>query len=391
MKRYWKILTLCLVTVIVLGTFYIQTSLASENVGFELEKVSGDENEVKNLKLNITYVVDDLHTNFLLTPEETVNLSKQSVFKQFTNHSTWTSLYPLIEKYKGFMRGKHLLPNSFYEDKDLVIYANIEGKGINGSLSASLLDVEVLDKKSEERTSMTLDLPKKEKYHWVDIMDIQLVDGELKIIARGSRLNGGEDLIDYTIDTKNKKIANEEHIYSSPEVENGWSGFRLFNDYYSTKPERYLVFQAEAYEHDDSGIGTELANDMMVYDIEKNKLVKLDVPEDLNVDFDKVSIVNSSMIAPVYSENGVKVMQYDIETQKWDEKQTFEIVNMKSDTYAPFIQIMNEKIYTVQSTEDGHRLVIGDLLTGESLYEGNIVVKNQNKDDYKLYIYDIEE
>lgn len=198
-------------------------------------------------------------------------------------------------------------------------------------------------------------------------------------------------MIDYTIDTKNKKIANEEHIYSSPEVENGWSGFRLFNDYYSTKPERYLVFQAEAYEHDDSGIGTELANDMMVYDIEKNKLVKLDVPEDLNVDFDKVSIVNSSMIAPVYSENGVKVMQYDIETQKWDEKQTFEIVNMKSDTYAPFIQIMNEKIYTVQSTEDGHRLVIGDLLTGESLYEGNIVVKNQNKDDYKLYIYDIEE
>ncbi|MEH7224631.1 hypothetical protein V7112_12555 [Bacillus sp. JJ1566] len=391
MKRYWKILTLCFITVLVLGTFYIQTSLAAEDIRFELEKVSGDENEVKNLKMNVSYAVEDLHQSFIISEKEAINLNNQSVFKQLTNLNTWTSLYPLVENHKQFMRGKHLFPNSFYEDQDLVVYVNIEGKSINSSTSDLYFDIEVLDKKSEETTSMTFDLPNHEKYHWFDIMDIQIVNGELKVIARGSGVNGGEDLIVYTVDVKNKKMTNEELIYSSPEVKNGWSGFRVFNDYYSSQPEQYLIFLSEAYEHEDSGMEVELANNKMVYDIKNNKMVKMDLPEDFTGDFDNSSIVNSTIMVPVYSESGVKILQYDIETGNINEKQTFGVVNMESDKEAPYIKIRNEKVYTVESTEDGHYLSISDINTGESLYEGKIIVKNKKTEDYKLYFYEIQE
>ncbi|WP_077619851.1 hypothetical protein [Bacillus sinesaloumensis] len=391
MKRYWKILTLSFITVIVLGTFYIQSSLASQNIQIEFETVSGDEGEVDNLEMNVSYVVDDMYQDLRVSQEGTVNLTDRSLFEQLTSVHTWDSIDQLIKEYKGFMRGKHLNPNSFFEDKNMVIYVNVEGNSINSSNFDSSFEIDILDKKSEESVSMTLDLPNKEKYHWVDINDIQILNNELKVIARGSGINSGEDLLVYTIDLKDKKIENEEVVYSSPQVKNGWSGFRVFSDFYSTEPEQYFVFLSEAYEHDESGMGTELAKDRMIYDIQNNKLLKLEVPEDFTVDFDKLSIVNSTLIVPNYSPDGIKLMQYEIETGQWEEKQTIDIVNMESDENAPFINILNEKIYIVEATKEGHHLSIGDINSGETLYEGKIIVKNNDTKDYKIYFNNIKE
>ena len=59
MKRYWKIISICFVTLIVIGTFYIQSSFATnEHVKIEFEKVNGNEDEVKNLMLYGDYLVD---------------------------------------------------------------------------------------------------------------------------------------------------------------------------------------------------------------------------------------------------------------------------------------------------------------------------------------------
>ncbi len=52
MKRYWKIILICFVTLMVIGTFYIQSSFATnDHLKIEFEKVNGNEGEVKNLML----------------------------------------------------------------------------------------------------------------------------------------------------------------------------------------------------------------------------------------------------------------------------------------------------------------------------------------------------
>ena len=74
MKRYWKIITLCLITLIVIGTFYIQSSFAAnEHIKIEFEKVSGNKDEVKNLVLYGDYFVGNMYQPLQITSEETSN------------------------------------------------------------------------------------------------------------------------------------------------------------------------------------------------------------------------------------------------------------------------------------------------------------------------------
>ncbi|THE09789.1 hypothetical protein E1I69_21060 [Bacillus timonensis] len=393
MKRYWKILTLCLITVIVLGTFYIQSSLALENIRFEFEKVSGDESLVENLEINADYVVGDNHQTLLISNEETSNLSNRSVVQQLTGLYGEASAEQLISKYKSFMRGKNLLSSNFYEDEQVVVYASIEGKSINASSLNSFFDIDVLDKKSEKSTSMKLDLPKTGSYGWVDIVDIQIKEGKLLVIARGSRINGGEDLVAYTIDLNGKKITNEEVVFSTPTVENGWSDFRFLNDYHSNGPEKYLLFKAEAFEHESSEGPTAIVDDFIVYDVENNKIVKMELPEDFVGNIENSSVVDSVVYIPVQTPNEIKVIQYEIETEKWDKKQIFGVEPSGNSEGEPFIKLQDGKIYIVRSVNDGHTLAIGDLNTGETLYEGHLKVKNLKTDleDYKLYIFEIKD
>ncbi len=62
----------------VIGTFYIQSSLATnEHVKIEFEKVNGNENEVKNVMLYADYLGNrhhqyQLYTPLQITSEETI-------------------------------------------------------------------------------------------------------------------------------------------------------------------------------------------------------------------------------------------------------------------------------------------------------------------------------
>ncbi|MEH7383286.1 hypothetical protein V7138_22680 [Bacillus sp. JJ1533] len=390
MKRYWKILTLCLVTVIVLGTFYIQSSVASENLKIEFEKVSGDESLVENLVLNANYVVGDIHQYLLITNEETENIMNRSLVQQLTGLYAETSTLELVEKYKSFMRGKTLVPSYFYEDEHVLVYVSIEGRGMNIAYENAYFDIDILDKKSEESTPMKINVPTNGKYNWIDIVDIQIVDRNLKVIARGSGMEGGEDLIVYTIDLSSKNITNEEVIFSIPRVENGWYGFNVFNEYYSNGPEKYLLFKAEAYSHEQEGPRA-IVNDFMIYDIEKNKMIKSELPDDFEGDITHSSVFNSVAYVPVQSQHEVEVIQFDIEAQEWSKKQTFAINQSKDAEHVPYVKLQDGKFYIVSSTDDGHMLLIGDINTGETLYEGKLKVKNQktNHNDYQLYVNEI--
>ncbi|WP_449538008.1 hypothetical protein [Ferdinandcohnia sp. Marseille-Q9671] len=389
MKRYWKIITICLVTVVVIGTFYIQSSLAVENIVVEFEKVSGDENEAKGLEINADYVVGDIHQSLLITHDETTNVSNRSMIQEFTGMSPERN--KLIEKYGKFMRSKDWFPTYFYEDDQVVAYVSIEGKGINASPMNSFFDIDVMDIKSKESTSMELDIPNMENYHWVDVIDVQLLNGNLKVIARGSRTSGEEDLIAYTINIADQKVVNNEVIHSSLPVKDGWSEVRILNDTFSSHPQNYILFRVETYEYYQGDAENIVASDVMVYDIEKNQTKKVDVPEELSGVISNSTISGSTIFVPNQVEDGVIVEQYDIEAEKWGNKQTFAVNQSEDAKDAPAVKLLNEKLYIISSTNDGYILSIGDVNTGDSLYEGKLQVKNQKDKESKLYIFEIRE
>jgi hypothetical protein len=394
MKRYWKIISVCIVTVLVIGTFYIQSSLAAkENVNVKFEKVSGNEEEVKNVIFYGDYTVGNLFQSLQMTNKETTNLNNQSLFQQLKRNYTLPVLKKLIEQHRTFMRGKELMPNYFYENENLVAYASIKAKEF---------DIEILNKKSEETTSIQLAVPKKGNYSWIEVLDVQVSERNLKVISRGFRTEGGNDLNGYTINLDEQKLVKDERIHTVPAAGNGWSDIIMINDPHSIQSEKYLLFKTETYEDKQvpaegemvrDGAPNLVANEVMVYDIEKNQLKKLVVPDEIRGTLGDLSaIFHSKVFLPSQSADHLEVNQYDIEKEKWGKKLTVDLPNNIDGEDASFIKLMNGKIYIIHSTTNGSNISIRDLKTGVSLYEGKLKVKNtgEGQKDIRLHVNEIE-
>ncbi|MEK5068756.1 hypothetical protein [Sporosarcina sp. FSL K6-1508] len=396
MKRYWKIISICLVTLIVLGTFYIQSSFATnEHLKIEFEKVSGDEDEVKNIKLFGDYAVGNMYHPLEITSEETINPNNSPFLRKLERIYTPQMLEDLVKQQKNFMRGKDMVSTNFFEDEKLLTYASIKAKNHVHPMKDLTFDIEVLNKKSEEVTPIRLDVPERESYSWMQVEEVQVIEGELKVITRASRINSGDELRVYTFDMNEQKLLTDNAIASTPVIKNGWSDLRIINDYYSIQRNKYLLIKIETSEdemgHSD-GQTNIVANEFIVYDIENNQSKKLiDPAEVLGSISGETTIFNSTIFITSQSANGLEVNQYNIENEKWDKKLTFDIVDTK-DGESPYIKAMNGKLHVINLTNNGHNIFIGDLKTGESLYEGKLKIRNQGEDqkDYRLYIHEIE-
>lgn len=401
MKRYWKIVTLCIVTVIVIGSFYIQSGMAAdEGIQIEFEKVSGNEDEVKNINMYGSYENGSIYKSLQISKSETISLENRSPLEHMISDFNTPVFEKLIEQHKSFMRGKDTMPNYFFEDEAILAYASIERDGYYETAKTSF-DIEVLEKKSGETTSIQMDLPKQERNSWLDVADVQVVDGMLKVFTRefhdGGR-NEDESYV-YTFSIDDEKLLSKELVLSGPLLENGWSDIRIMNDYFSIKSEKYHLIETVSYEdRNTQGEGemayepTIVANEFAVYNLKDKQLEKLTVPEELVEQVGAASIFGSTIFIPTHTATGLEVSQYDIETGKWGQVQKFDIVLSESSDESPYLKLMNGKVYAVQKTEKGHSLFIGDLKTGDILYEGKLKVQNSKADqkEYRLYIHEIE-
>lgn len=396
MKRYWKIISISLATLIVIGTFYIQSSFATnEHVKIEFEKINGNEDEVKDLILSGNYEVGQLYQYLQITSEETSNQNNLSFFQRLERLNVPPSFNGLVERHKKFMRGKDLTPNHFFEDENVVAYASIKADNIfEQPMKGLAFTIEVMDKKTKEVTSMELDVPGRKSYAWMNIEHVQVINGELKVITQGYRMDNSDELGVYTIDMKERKLVNDDTIVSTPTVVNGWSDLSIINQVELFQGQKYSLIKIEAFDEEMDEIDGEpnvIAN-YIVYDIENNESKKIVIPDEVLESIgDAPAILDATIFIPSQSANGLEVNMYDIENEEWGEKRTVALGDMKDDE-TPYLQVVNGKLYAVYATNDGQNLWIGDLTTGESLYEGKLHVKNQGEvqKDYRLYIHEVE-
>ncbi|WP_318617623.1 hypothetical protein [Sporosarcina sp. YIM B06819] len=395
MRRYWKIISICLVTILVIGTFYIQSSFATSNsLNIGVEHVTGNEDELQNIVLygNFSPNHHYLNQSFQMTNEETIDLTKLSFFQRVSGTGAPDPLEELIEKHKNFMRSKDLTPNQFFEDENAVVYAQIKDP-YDLPVKDLTFEIEVLTKKSEDITAFQVDVPQKENYGWMRIVDVQVIDHELKVIVRGERAI----LRVYTFDMNKQQLVSDDTIASIPKVESSGSDLSIINDtYYSIQRQKYLLIKIEVFDKDRryiDDIPNLIVNEFIVYDIENNQTKKIVKPNEIVESMDHSSAVHhSTVLIPSRTANGVEVSQYDIESDKWGETLSFDLSETKAVEGESFTKLMSGKLYTIHATTSGHTIVIGDLETGESLYEGKLKVTYQGAEqkNYRLYFHEIE-
>jgi hypothetical protein len=405
MKRYWKSILLCSLSIIVIGTFYIQSSFADQaNIQIEFEKVKGNENEVKDLILYGDYAVGNVYQSLKITSEETIDRNYRSFLQRMSTDGFAPVFKELIKDHKDFLRGKELTSANFYENENLLAYAGLRGNLYDYPMNKITFDIQVFNKKSEETIVFQSDVPEREKYSYIQVEDVQVINDEIKVLIRGFGIKGGDDLRVYTFNIDEQKLIKYDTIVSTQQIENNWTEIRIIHDFDSIQPQNdYLIFM-ESYEAQEvqgnskmrsyAGEPKLVANEAFVYHVEKAQLKKLEIPSELLPAGESYSMIQSTIFVHTPSANGIEVNQYDIEKEEWGKKWTFELppYEDKKNQPDPYIKIMNGKIYIIRSTNSGHTLFIGDSKTGESLYEGKLNVENQREGqkEYRLYINEIE-
>ncbi|WLR42349.1 hypothetical protein LC087_16815 [Bacillus carboniphilus] len=337
MKRYWKIIALCIVSVLVLGTFYIQSFFAAEEkTTVEFEKVSGDQDELNNLLINATYEVDDKYRTLKITNQDTVTRENQTLVQQVLSSIDY-SMKNMIDGYKSFMRGKDHQASNFYEDNNLLVYADIKEKWTaNAEKVDFTFNIDVLEKKDNKRIAFEMDVPTKDDYYTMNVVDVQVYAGKLKVVVRQDSNN----IHVYTFQLEKKKLVNHEVIFSVEDTENGWVGV---SDEYpsSTKPQKYLLMQSEGVGDGkvvEDGQHKLADNGFMLLNIEKNQLKKLMVPEYVSIDAS--TIIDSSVYFHSYTENGSQVFQYDIKKEEWSSIDSFDFLTTSEDLESEYIELI---------------------------------------------------
>ncbi|WP_019156285.1 hypothetical protein [Robertmurraya massiliosenegalensis] len=391
MKRYWKISLLSIAMVIVLGTFYLQSGLAAkDNVKIEFKKISGDEAELNDLVLFGDYRIGDMTQSFRqVSTKETLILNNRSFLEEVLNNNYLPVFEKLIDEHRSFMRGKDIYGNSFFENENLLAYAGMK-RDFNYSSIDYTLDVDILDKKTNDTNSFQYKVPNANEYGWYDVEDVQIFDGILSVIVRSSLTTGGEEASLYTFDMETQKLVNNEKIVSTSTVENGWSGLILNDNQSSIQPEEYILIEIESESYENEQSFPSGVKETFVYNKETNVLKEVKMPEELADAIYSSTIKDGRLYFSNVTEKGFEVHQYDIEKEQWEAVEKFDKPDMKNGYETTYTTLMNGKLYSTYLTDSGHILFIGDVTTGETLYEGKIIVDHPDYTKESLYIHYIE-
>ncbi|MGE7945032.1 hypothetical protein ACQKNB_23565 [Lysinibacillus xylanilyticus] len=392
MKKYWKTILISLIIVTTIGSYYIQQAMASKkDVSFKIETTNGDKGEIDNLILQASYQNGDIHRWLQITKDGSTNQISRTFFRDLVEAHEPLMFQKYMQEYRNFMRGKVLNPGQYFEDEDRLIYTTFQSNGRDKGLgNLFTLQIDTLDKKTNDSSSFEINMPDQVRYDYINENDVYVENGKIKILAT-SYLNGEEELHIYTVDENKKELEQDSILAKLESEERARASIHILNDYNKVQNENYILYMDEKYKYLDDGERETISSKMYLYNYLNNEVKELTIPAELKPYMKSMILHGTDIFIPVHSAIGLELKRYNIEKKQWEEHLNIKYPSIANDEEAPFLQITDDKLYLVSRVSDGHFFFIGDLRTGESLYEGKIINENkENRDaDYSLIIEQI--
>ncbi len=383
MKKYWKTIFISLVIVMTISLYYIQTVIASKNDDFlTIETTKGSNEEIEHLILEGGYNINNFYRGGIYISKES---TRDQINRSFIDRVLPTyvpfMLQQHVKDYRNFMRGKDInLPTKFNESTERLVYSTIlNDKVLKGD--DLTIQIDILDKNTKDHSSFEVSTSAHASYDWIYIRDVYVENGKIKVLTTIHVMNGGEELHLYTVDENKKELVQDLVIVKV--MRDDRTAIRIYNDENSLQNEDYFIYMLEPY---GEGAGPDITpSQMYVYHFGNDEIFEWTIPAEFKPYLHMTITHGAYVYIPVPSAQGLELNRYNVEKMVWEEPLFFMYPRKASDKEIPTIEFNDNKIYLVNRILDENVVIIGDLNTGDALYEGKITgeIKDQ---DYPLYI-----
>ncbi|WP_164670852.1 hypothetical protein [Virgibacillus doumboii] len=392
MKRYWKLIAIVTVAVLTIGTFYIQSAISASNYPeVIIKKESGNEELIENITLNGSYFAGGNTSQPLtLTSEESNFRGERSFFERLRGmHSP--EMNQLQDEYRGFMRGKGGVVSSYLDSENVLAYVDIVNQSFNQTPSEMEFEIAVLNKESGETTTFSLPVPNRALYSRAHVVDVQMVNGDLKVLTQNTLKPSEGEFISQEIHMYSFNV-DEQEINGENEITIAKSkGTNVFS-YINTMGEmdrmglhNYMVFSTGMDNLGPEGKVEQSSQQYIAYNFAENKKEIIEIPEQLQ-NSRQYSFDGENLYA-VAGQEKTSIIVYNLKSKKIEN----EIEVPSQSMNHPLISASDGKLYMLQTLEtEFPELIVFDVKTGETLYKGKVTTKEPVKGDVFFNFYEMK-
>jgi hypothetical protein len=406
MRKYWKFMSIIIVIMLSIGTFYVKSATSEENhPEFVIETQSGDAKEIEPLKL-VGYYTDTSSMNYTSTDlkisSEGSTYERRSFLDQIIGEPP-AVIKEYQEKYRSFMRGKGLNVNSFFENDSVLAYADVDYKTDSFHSHDFKLPISILNKDDGSVQSFTVDIPDSENMDYAFMEDVQMIEDELYLITN-NMIRTPEGSFDekhlYTIDLANQTIRNDETFSQIPAAQEGNHTVAQVIRTSPTEAHDHLILLQKEIKviHDPESYREELVKQEVIsYNLvtkEKESISVSDLPFDSELSF----FDGSSIYFIGLEGKEIVVTPYHLADGKAGEEYRFERSGEDEDGYGsrPMTTIKQGKLYislpelNPKLNMNAANVIVADVKTGDILFKGQITLDEpEAKNQYELNLHEM--
>ncbi|MDF0728418.1 hypothetical protein PY093_17400 [Cytobacillus sp. S13-E01] len=400
MRKYWKTTAIIVLIMLSIGTFYVNSARSAENLPvFMIQTLSGDPKEIEPLVLEGSYTdmssMNYVSSNVKINAEGSVYNSRSFLDQVIGNYPT--VIKELHEEYRTFMRGKNIWAESYFENNEVLAYAELNDD--MGSLRSRdfTFTISILNKKDDTTNSFSVEVPKARELDNIFVEDVQMIDGELYLITRNMLRNNDNSFnanYIYTIDIENQKISNQESIVEVPQEQgNTYTNVRLIESS-PTKANKHLIFEItveKIIEEKESARVEEYNKEIISYNLATKEKESLNV-SDLKMNENQLSFYDgSTLYFTKIDGQELVVTPFSLRDNQATKAFRIQLSSEEGNVHNPVINVKDGKLYAITSQMNSNvnaDVIVTDLTTGENLFSGQVVsLREQGK--FELYLYEL--
>lgn len=260
-------------------------------------------------------------------------------------------------------------------------------------------DISILNKDDGKTTSFNITVPDGSAADYIFVEDVQVFGKELQVITQNTMRKNDKFSTEkhvYTLDISAGKITKNEKVLSIPEEEdNSYVDAQLMNTNPLQANENvvFLITHSNFEEGSDGLRESSSSKKILFYNLKSQKKDTIDMPASLS-DNQAIFFEGSTIYFSKFSEKNLIVTPLSVENHEVGDEFTIHLSNEVSEEVPPLVIVKESKLYAVSqimNSKTNASVAVVNVETGESLYEGEVVMKYSPKNiqEFELYMHEM--